>query len=278
VHIAEEIARHGGSASLRELRESGWTLHKLEVAVRSESIVRLRRGWYGVALNEQRLAAGRVGGAVSCITALRLRGVWVMPHDAIHVRIARGTEIKTRAGLKVHWTAERVRCADVDGTEAAISCAVDCVPFEAAVVALDSAVNRRLISASEVRAICSSSARGRRAAAAMDPASESGIETLARLRLRRRNLKVRTQVWIPDVGRVDLVIGDRLVLELDGRAWHDRPGDFEADRRRDRALVAAGYLAMRASYAQVMGDWDTIESQILRLVRARRHLARVPFQ
>ena len=74
------------------------------------------------------------------------------------------------------------------------------------------------------------------------------------------------------MGNVDLVVGDRLVVELDGAAWHERPGDFEADRRRDRELAALGYVVIRASYRQVMTEWSEIEEQILRIVRRQGHL------
>ena len=195
-----------------------------------------------------------------------------MPDDAVHVRVWRETMLRRRTGVVVHRTADHVDVAQIDDVATAISCVIGCVAFESAVVAMDSAINRRLISAGDVTAICSSTSRGRTIARALDPASESGLETLARLRLRRSQVRIRTQVVIDPVGRVDLVVGDRLVLELDGRAWHDRPGDFEADRRRDRELVALGYLVLRASYAQVMSEWSVIEDQILRLVRSRRHL------
>jgi len=51
----------------------------------------------------------------------------------------------------------------------------------------------------------------------VDPGCGSGLETLARLHLRRRHIRVRSQVHIPPVGWVDLLIGGRLVLELDSR-------------------------------------------------------------
>jgi len=195
-----------------------------------------------------------------------------MPDDAVHVRVRRDTMLRQRAGVVVHWTADRIDVARIDDAATAIACVINCLDIERAVVAVDSAINRRLISAEEVKAICSSTSRGRAIARALDPASESGLETLARLRLRRLQIRVRTQVVIDDVGRVDLLVGDRLAIELDGRAWHDRPGDFEADRRRDRDLVALGYLVLRASYNQVMGEWNVIEAQILGLVRSRKHL------
>jgi very-short-patch-repair endonuclease len=195
-----------------------------------------------------------------------------MPDDAVHVRVRRETMLRRRAGVVVHWTTGHVDVARIDDAAMAIACLIDCAPRESAVIAMDSAINRGLITVADVKAICSSTSRGRAIARALDPASESGLETLARLRLRGLQVRVRTQVVIENVGRVDLLVGDRLVIELDGRAWHDRPGDFDADRRRDRGLVALGYLVLRASYAQVMGEWDVIEGQILGLVRSRKHL------
>lgn len=53
--------------------------------------------------------------------------------------------------------------------------------------------------------------------------------------------------------------------------WHS---DFEADRARDRALVALGYLVIRASYRQVMQEWPVIECQIAEIVARRDHLWR----
>jgi very-short-patch-repair endonuclease len=197
-----------------------------------------------------------------------------MPDDAIHLRVGRETTIRARTGIVAHRSDERVAVAGIDEPALAIARVIRCATFEGAVVAVDSAMNRRLVTEHDARLICSSTARGRAIARALDPASESGIETLARLRLRRCQVRVRTQVIIDGVGRVDLLVGDRLIVELDGRAWHDRPGDFEADRRRDRALVALGFLVLRASYWQVMGEWPVIEAQILGLVRSRKHLWR----
>ena len=104
-----------------------------------------------------------------------------------------------------------------------------------------------------------------------DGRAQSGLETLARLRLRSRGLKIRVQVTIPPVGRVDLLVGDRLVIELDGDEWHSTREQREEDRRRDSALVARGYLVMRAGYHRVLDDWDAFEREVLAVVRRREH-------
>ena len=43
----------------------------------------------------------------------------------------------------------------------------------------------------------------------------------------------------------------RLVVELDGRAFHDDPASFERDRARDRRLAVAGWRVIRVTWRQM---------------------------
>ncbi len=52
--------------------------------------------------------------------------------------------------------------------------------------------------------------------------------------------------------RVDLMIGERLIVEVDGREHHSDPVAFERDRVRDARLSALGYRVLRFSCNQVM--------------------------
>lgn len=260
--------------STRRLLEAGVGKDAIRAAVRAGSLVRIRRGWYRSAgAPDAVVRAVAVGGALTCGSALRLQGVWMMPDTRLHVRVARGVAIDAAEDVVVHWSDRRQDHAfPMDGVGASLSFALRCLDLRAAVVATDSALNQRTLTPLDLASI-RETARGRRVLALCDPAAESGLETLARLALRRLRVRVRTQVPIAGVaGRVDLLIGDRLVLELDGVAWHGRPGDFERDRRRDRRLVALGYAVMRASYSQVLGSWPEIEQQILAAVRRGAHL------
>ena len=104
----------------------------------------------------------------------------------------------------------------------------------------------------------------------MDPGSASGIETVVRLFLRTHGIRHRVQVRFSGVGRVDLLIGDRLIIEVDGERFHTGP-EFEADRRRDLALVMRGYVVIRLSYRMVLNEWDAVCSGILQLVKRGEH-------
>ncbi|MGX5682511.1 endonuclease domain-containing protein [Schumannella luteola] len=91
------------------------------------------------------------------------------------------------------------------------------------------------------------------------------------MRLRRWRVSVQTQVVIAGVGRVDVLIGDRLVLELDGYGFHATGESFESDRRRDLELARLDYRVIRLSYRQVMYSWEEAESVLLALIRRGEH-------
>lgn len=74
---------------------------------------------------------------------------------------------------------------------------------------------------------------------------------------------MHSQVWVAPGIRVDLMIGERLIVEVDGREHHSDPVAFERDRVRDARLSALGYRVLRFSYNQVMFDWPLVEASIL---------------
>ncbi|RFA16047.1 hypothetical protein B7R22_04740 [Subtercola boreus] len=104
-----------------------------------------------------------------------------------------------------------------------------------------------------------------------DGSAQSGLESKARLRLYALGIPHRSQVYFGGVGKVDLVIGDRIVLELDGREWHSTPAAFAEDRRRDLILTERGRHVIRLTYAQVMFEWPRIEGLLRELVARREH-------
>ncbi|MCB2411874.1 DUF559 domain-containing protein [Demequina sp. TTPB684] len=79
---------------------------------------------------------------------------------------------------------------------------------------------------------------------------------------------------IPGVGRVDLLVEGKVVVETDGRATHALTAAFDADRRRDRSALLAGYLVMRFGYADVMGDVGALVEQVVAVVRGAASLRR----
>jgi very-short-patch-repair endonuclease len=273
MNVVQALRERGGIASTAMLETVGVSPRQVERAAANGTVDRLRRGWYAVPdASKPVVRAVRAGGALACVSALDAMGVWTMPDPRLHVVIPRGTRSVAGTSIRLHRSKRERTGFPVETPAEALECALTCTDVRASVVLVDSVLNRRLLPRDQVERICARSARGRRVLALSDARSESGIETLARVALIRARVGVRTQAPIAGVGRVDLLIGDRLVLELDGEEWHD----FEQDRARDRALTLRGYLVIRASYRQVVHGWPLVEAQILALVRRREHLWRAP--
>lgn len=108
-----------------------------------------------------------------------------------------------------------------------------------------------------------SNARMREALAFARTDADSGLESLLRWRLRRHGLSVRTQVRVFGVGRVDVLIDDRLIVETDGRENHEGPLLRHKDLVRDANAASWGYVSLRFDDAMVVHDWELVEAAIL---------------
>lgn len=138
-----------------------------------------------------------------------------------------------------------------------------CLGEESFFAALESALRKRLLTRSELVEL-------RHALPAVhhwlvDFArrdADSGLESLIRLRLHRLGIAVVTQVRIAGVGIVDIVIGDRLIIEADGDT-HSGENNRHRDLMRDARAAALGFVTLRFDYAQIIHDWETVEAAIL---------------
>jgi very-short-patch-repair endonuclease len=61
----------------------------------------------------------------------------------------------------------------------------------------------------------------------------------------------------------------RLIVELDGYAYHRTPAAFERDRARDRAAVAAGWRVIRITWQQLASDPKGIIDDLRRALSLR---------
>ena len=88
--------------------------------------------------------------------------------------------------------------------------------------------------------------------------------------LRRRGVAVRQQAKI--AGRfVDLLVGERLVLQIDGFAYHSSSAQRTSDIAHDAELRLRGFTVLRLSYAQIVHDWPGVERIIDRALAAGLH-------
>ena len=277
------LAAHDGVAPVAAFDAAGISRRQLGACRGRGVIDRPRIGRYvDPALPWQVKHAVRVGGIAACVTAAALRGLPVPPgsHRKLHVLVG-AHDTRLRHNRDRRWVLRSVeddpevelhRCTAVDLQQSGRTGLVDtllmlvaCVPPEWFVAAMDSALHvprggRAMLSPSDLARLAALlPRRKRRLLDLVDPRAESCIETLLRLALRRRGVAEVVLQAVPHPAyRVDFLIAGRVVVEVDGAAYHDP----EQDAVRDAALRALGYRVLRFSYDRVVFDIDAVLDEI----------------
>ena len=287
--LLHDIRKRGGVAATHELLRDGHTSHELTKAVRTGSIVRVRQGHYCApeigSLEQQAL---RVGGRLAGLVAARRLGLWAPPALRLEVEVpthARALRSRmdatarlipnNRRSVIVDWTDQRhIGTRTTLGVDACLTGIIRRQPPPTAFAVVESALHGGYISNSGWRSILRSvpaTRRGRLDAAT--GASESGGESILKFGLLEERLVFRQQVSFPRIGRVDFLVGDRLVIEADGAEFHTDAASFEEDRRRDALLRARGFRVLRFSYKQITERWPEVRAAILAAIARGDHLA-----
>lgn len=240
--------------------------YRLRCALASGEYRRIKTGWYATPTADQDAIRARiVGGTLTGPSLLRLFDVWVERDDRLHVRVDPNTpRVRTTPDACIHYLPPPVD--DRDDVLTALQAMANCAPLDHLVVAIDALFELGLVQRDEIHTWASRHWRLRLALERASEGSQSRGETRLRCFLQSHRIRFRIQVVIEEVGRVDIVIGDRLVIEVDGRAHH-LGEQFERDRERDRELLRRGYLVLRLSYRMLYADWERTQATILQLIR-----------
>lgn len=263
--------------SRRRMLSLGMSPAQIKRVVRGTPLTPVRRGWYAATNVEPSvLRAVELGGALSCWQALAIRGAWQPPvgDGSLHIRVAECSG--PLPGATVHAAPVRAGLQPVidpiDPPALAMLCMAKCLPWNESVAVLDSAVRVGIIHADDCGAVLEMAGGiGGRILDALDPSAESGLESLLRLRLLGLGLPIRTQVWIQGILRADFLIGDRLVVEADGRAYHTGEAAHQRDVDRDNALKRLGYLSYHFTYSDVVHKPGYVEDVLVPLIRRGEH-------
>ena len=264
-----------GVISTAHLRERGFGRREVRHFVARGELVPVTRGWFAEARHDTAVAtAVRHSGRLTCTSSLERHGAWVLKDHRLHVRVGASAPATDTQGFVSHrLAATPLGPAPIDDPELSLRCAVRCLEPESALVLVDSVLQHRLVPSTVVDTIAAQAPRGvARALEFRAGKAMSGTETLVRYRLQRRGFRVTPQVEIHTVGFVDNVVGDRLVIESDSRAFHGAAPDRERDYARDARLAELGFIVLRLSYAQVVHAWPTSLEAILALTNRGEHL------
>ncbi|WP_102194333.1 endonuclease domain-containing protein [Microbacterium aurantiacum] len=275
---ADLLGRLGGIARGTQLQKFGCSRKAIATAARTGSIIRIRQGTFALpTADAEVVAAATHGGALTCTSALRAHGVWMLPpgendRGVAHVWMGGAGRQHPHEGCAcaVHYSPGRAGLG-IAPVAAALIHAYRCLTAETFFAAYESAWNKRLIGAydrARIRRELPQSAGWLLDLARHD--SASGLESLLRLRLHLLGIRLDCQVEIEGVGRVDFVVGGRVILEADGKENHDNPTKRHRDLMRDAAASARGFETLRFDYAMIVHDWPTVVAAILpALARAR---------
>lgn len=276
--IVSRLVEHGGAARRPFLVRTRADAYRLADAVGCGAVRQVGRGVFALPGTSHDVVAAAVHNArLGCLSALSRAGVAVLqrpevPHLSVgRERGRRPSALRDRFPVVLHRERAQPDGPAPVSVASALARALLCRPGVEALVAVDSALNKRLTTLDEVRAALPEDTPWASLALDLaDAASRSPLETVARLALVSQGLHVRAGVVIPLVGEVDLVVEGRIVVELDGYSYHSDREAFAEDRRRDRELVLQGFVVLRFTAREVLEETDRVVAFIRAALGAAR--------
>jgi len=250
------------------VRRSRLPRYATDRAVASGMLVVPRRGVVALPETDESLTrALSLGGVLSCSSAAAAHGLEVLGDDpAVHVTVPHGARVAAHAGVVVHRRDVEAEGYLTTRARTAADC-TRCLDPVAALVVVESAL-RSGVTKDQILAHLwgRGSGVGRDLVARADPLSGSGGETVARVAIEDAGMSVQSQVFIDGVGRVDLLVEGRLVVEIDGLSSHSTPSQFSGDRRRDAALLCHGLLVVRFSWVDTVRDPQRVAATVRQIL------------
>ncbi|MFJ6533028.1 endonuclease domain-containing protein [Microbacterium sp. NPDC091662] len=271
--VVRALNARNGIARVATLRRSGVTDHTLRQAVRAGVVISVCRGWVGLpAADPMLLAAAKRGVVLSCVTVAARKDLWVTAASQPHVAAPAKSGHANAARGVVHWSRPIFpRDPELleDSIENALVLVARCQPYEDALATWESAMRAGAVDPDVLdRAPLPPAAR--RLMIDARPFADAGTETIFRTRLAWLDVPITPQVWV--IGhRVDFLIGERLVVQIDG--GHHVGPQRASDIAHDAELMLRGYHVIRIGYDQLMNHWASVQSRILAAIAQRLHLA-----
>lgn len=262
-----------GIRHVEEAMAAGFTKYAIAAAVASGSVRRLRQWIATPAAPPELCRAARISGRVACVSAARHHGLWTVEDSRAHLAVKHGASRFDPGDAVMHWGAPVTPPSRYELAEPvvdALARIADCQPLDHALATWESALRSGRVSADYLQRLPLRSAAGRRVRDGASQLSDSGIESIPVARLRRIGIALRQQVVI-DGHPVDILIGERLVLQVDGFEFHRTAAQRKRDRAQDRRLVLMGYTVFRYGYFDVLYGWATVESEIRHAMAAGLH-------
>jgi very-short-patch-repair endonuclease len=269
--VARVASAQQGVVTTAQLAAAGIGRRGIAHRVANNRLTRVHRGVYRVGpiiapYAREMAATLATGGVLASHSAAAIWGIRP-PHDGdIHVAIT-GRNARSRQGLRVHRTRSLNAAVHLGlPLTTAARTLHDLAPLLTQ-GELDRAVEEALIRGlAKVDELTGRPAL-RRATIEEPQITRSEAERRLRklvkaARLPRAVTNVRVAGWEVDA----FWPTHELVVEIDGFAYHGNRAAFERDRRKDAALVAAGYRVIRITWRQLVDEPHVVVALLARLL------------
>lgn len=273
--LAAWMRARSGVAHSSAIRAAGFSDHHVARAVAAGLLRRIRRSWLVTAdCDPGFVAAAQLGGRLTCVSAAERMGLWVPPHQGFHVAVASSSSRLASEGVTVHWARPPVPLAQRQPSDHVVNVlfhVARCLDRTSAAAVWESALRTRLVDVPLLERVQWHSNRARELVTLASDASDAGTETQFRLLMDDLGVRMQQQVWV-DGHPVDGLIGDRLVVQVDGFAHHSSPADRRRDIRADARLALRGFTVLRFDYQQVFYDSAYVMDAVLTAIAQGLHL------
>lgn len=263
------LKAHGGWARRQTLIASGWHPRKIREAAAAHDIPLIRRQWLILPTVPDGIReAARVGGRLTCVSEADRLGLWIPVRDQ-RPHIALPPHADLRPDGIAHWSSGPAPVAGLlaDPIENVLHHVASCLPELEAFAIWESAIKKKPIALEAVHRTRWKTTAARRIDGLVGRLSDAGTESIFVRQCRAAGIPCRQQVHLYGED-VDAVIGDHLVVQIDGFAHHSDAKKRRADLAHDRLLRLRGYTVLRFTYADVIYDWPRVE-QTLRTAMAQ---------
>jgi very-short-patch-repair endonuclease len=283
-------ARQHGVITGAQLRAAGLGPHAVKYRLAGKRLHLVQRGVYRVGplltRRGQQLAAALACGAGAVLSHRSAAALWrIIPEADAPIEVtSRGANRHRRPGIRPH----RGRLGDDD-----VAC-VDGIPVTSVARTLldlagtappgelDQALARAerlgLANPAEVESLLARHPKARGARVLRALLGVRGGVPLTRSEAEKRFLQLTRKAQLPAPRTNSRVVGhevdvlwpaERLVVEIDGVAFHSSPASFEQDRSRDAQLAAAGFQVVRVTWRQMVREPEAVIARVAQALALR---------
>lgn len=258
VDIYTGLKSLGGVAKTNRLRAIGVSRNSVSRAVRRGSVLKLRKGWYGLAsLHPYELRATSLHGFLTCSSAALVRNLPVDDSQHFHLQSNRGVKDARSGRRRIHFTNYGAMVSVVDMTEDYLHCQQP----EWSLALVDELTRKDLLSEVEWSELESRlPSKLRKLVKMRSSLPESPLESVVRHKLLKDKFLFDMQRPFGRY-RVDFLVHPGVVLETHGAEFHATKDAWEKDRERNLWLRTQGLDVIEVTFKQVR-NWNQVREAI----------------